>query len=129
MTLEDAKKRLLTEEGVRKAYEEMQEEYDKIKASMRRKRMANKTKYFDYDTVKEMLYDLEYEGKVVDPSDYLYIEIPDEHGDLIDRDALANSIPEAEPHGFENCERCSCMTKDEIVELILYAEVVLERTT
>lgn len=37
MTLEDAKKRLLTEEGFRKAYEELQEEYDKIKADMRRK--------------------------------------------------------------------------------------------
>lgn len=91
--------------------------------------MADKTKYFDYDTVKEMLYDLEYEGKEVEPTDYLYIEIPDEHGDLIDRDVLANSIPEAEPHGFENCERCTCMTKDEMVEIILDAEVVLERTT
>ena len=56
------------------------------------------------------------------------ISVP-EHGDLIDRDAFANSIPEAEPDGFENCRECTCMTKDEIVELILDAEVVLERTT
>lgn len=56
------------------------------------------------------------------------IPVP-EHGDLIDRDDLANSIPEAEPHGFENCEKCTCMTKDEMVEIILDAEVVLERTT
>lgn len=48
------------------------------------------------------------------------------HGDLIDRDAFANSIPEAEPDGFENCSRCTCMTKDEMVEIILDAEVVLE---
>lgn len=34
MTLEEAKKRLLTEEGFRKAYEELEEEYDKIKASI-----------------------------------------------------------------------------------------------
>ena len=34
MTLEEAKKRLLTEEGFRKAYEELQEEYDKIKANI-----------------------------------------------------------------------------------------------
>lgn len=46
--------------------------------------MADKTKYFDYDTVKEMLYDLEYEGKEVEPSDYPYIEIADEHGALKD---------------------------------------------
>ena len=42
VTLEDAKKRLLTKEGFRKAYEELQEEYDKIKASIRRKRMTDK---------------------------------------------------------------------------------------
>lgn len=46
--------------------------------------MADKTKYFDYDTVKEMLYDLEYEGKDVEPTDYPYIEIVDEHGNLKD---------------------------------------------
>ena len=44
------------------------------------------------------------------------IPVP-EHGDLIDRDALANSIPEAEPDGFENCSRCTCMTKDEMVDV------------
>lgn len=53
------------------------------------------------------------------------ISIPN-HGDLIDRDALANSIPEAEPHGFDNCAKCTCMTKDEMVEIIMDSEVVLE---
>lgn len=50
--------------------------------------MADKTKYFDYETVKEMLYDLEYEGKDVDPNDYPFIEIADEHGRCIDADAV-----------------------------------------
>lgn len=60
--------------------------------------------------------------------DVTAISIPN-HGDLIDRDVLANSIPEAEPDGFENCRECTCMTKDEIVEIILDAEVVLETNT
>lgn len=34
MTLDEAKKRLMTEEGFRKAYEELEEEYAKIKASI-----------------------------------------------------------------------------------------------
>ena len=57
--------------------------------------MADKTKYFDYDTVKEMLYDLEYEGKDVEPSDYPFIEIADEHGDLIDKQKLIKELEKA----------------------------------
>lgn len=53
------------------------------------------------------------------------IPIP-EHGDLIERDVLANSIPEAELYAFGNCAKCTCMTKDEMVEIIMDAEVVLE---
>lgn len=34
MTLEEVKKRLMADEGFRKAYEELEEEYDKIKASI-----------------------------------------------------------------------------------------------
>jgi len=85
--------------------------------------MADKTKYFDYDTVKEMLYDLEYEGKDVDPTDYPFIEIADEHGDLIDRDKLISKI---ETH----CSRCGA----DCIECQIYrvqdfakdSEVVLE---
>lgn len=56
------------------------------------------------------------------------LELP-EHGDLIDRDALADSIPEAVPDGFENCRNCTCMTKDEMVDIIVDAPVVLEAST
>lgn len=56
--------------------------------------MADKTKYFDYATVKEMLYDLEFEGKEVEPSDYPYIEIADEHGRCIDADTLQSLLNE-----------------------------------
>lgn len=80
--------------------------------------MADKTKYFDYDTVKEMLYDLEYEGKDVEPSDYPYIEIADEHGRLGDLDELYKTV--------DSMDKCS-MSK--VLEYILDAPTVLERTT
>ena len=93
--------------------------------------MADKTKYFDYDTVKEMLYDLEYEGKDVNPTDYPYIEIVDEHGDLIDRDKEIEEweqtrriLSECEQkHTFEYRKACVVITA------LSQAEVVLERTT
>ena len=90
--------------------------------------MADKTKYFDYDTVKEMLYDLEYEGKEVEPSDYPYIEIADEHGDLIDRDALKENAKRIQRNdtGFF----IDSMSYDEALSRAVdEAEVVLERTT
>jgi len=84
--------------------------------------MADKTKYFDYETVKEMLYDLEYEGKDVDPNDYPFIEIADEHGDLIDRDAVLNELKKYYKVGeIAEVGEVACFISD--------AEVVLERRT
>lgn len=87
--------------------------------------MADKTKYFDYDTVKEMLYDLEYEGKDVDPTDYPYIEIVDEHGDLIDKQKLIKKLEKAwnvdDDQDFCNKSVWRIIERE--------AEVVLERTT
>lgn len=84
-------------------------------------------KLFSTCILKERIKTKGYHNKKRHPKCPL-IPVP-EHGDLIDRDALANSIPEAQPDGFENCGRCTCMTKDEMVEIIMDAVVVLERTT
>lgn len=97
--------------------------------------MADKTKYFDYDTVKEMLYDLEYEGKDVEPSDYPYIEIVDEHGDLIDRqkfyEKIVQHIKDTESEDFTDKERemVQMAMKAVLYELLNECAVVLERTT
>lgn len=93
--------------------------------------MADKTKYFDYDTVKEMLYDLEYEGKDVEPTDYPYIEIVDEHGDLIDRDALLDSEKMFFAPKFQGDHRTNydTMMGYEIGNMLRDAPVVLESTT
>lgn len=93
--------------------------------------MADKTKYFDYETVKEMLYDLEYEGKDVDPTDYPYIEIADEHGDLIDRDKLLDSEKMffAEKYQGDHRTNYDTMMGYEIGNMLRDAPVVLERTT
>lgn len=47
MTLEEAKQRLMTEEGFRKAYEELEEEYAKIRLDIRR---AQNDRMADRDT-------------------------------------------------------------------------------
>lgn len=93
--------------------------------------MADKTKYFDYDTVKEMLYDLEYEGKDVEPTDYPFIELPDEHGDLIERDAVLESDPLffAPKYGGDHRRNYDTMMGYEIGDMLREAPVVLERTT
>lgn len=77
--------------------------------------MADKTKYFDYDTIKEMLYDLEFEGKEVEPSDYPYIEIADEHGRCIDADELYKTV--------DSMNKCSM---NKVLEYILDAPTILE---
>ena len=81
--------------------------------------MTDKTKYFDYDTVKEMLYDLEYEGKEVELSDYPYIEIADEHGRCIDAEEVKELIIHA----------CTCLKKvtlNDILGLIDETPTILE---
>ena len=84
--------------------------------------MADKTKYFDYDTVKEMLYDLEYEGKEVEPSDYPYIEIADEHGRFIDVD---DAIRQLRKWGDAPIKRNNFEIAD-LLESIAETDTVLE---
>lgn len=38
--------------------------------------------------------------------------------DLIDRKAVIDSIPEARADIFENCYRCTLLTREEVVEIV-----------
>lgn len=49
--------------------------------------------------------------------------------DLIDRKAVIDSIPEARADIFENCYRCTLLTREEVVEIVEGIPTAKERTS